>query len=125
MPRAPRKPRAKKPKRVKREWFTATIERTGLFARLDLKRGCQRVTLDVMKDGIGLEQLETDSSKVLRANRGDHLVLCGPAVDEIQDAVVVRIEPADRTEKLVVELGYGLLHPTTTTVRVLRGMRAA
>ena len=117
-------PRAKKPKKVTRDWFVADIAVGDGHAVLDPKRGSKRVIVELLADCV-VEHMTPEPMRVLRANIGDHLVLLGPALEELADATVMKIEPRDRTERLHVALGYGLLHRTTTSVHVLKGRRAA
>jgi hypothetical protein len=117
-------PRAKKPKRIRRDWFVADIVIHGGNAVIAPRKGAKRVVVEILGENI-VEVVTPEPQRELRANIGDHLVLLGPDVDEVQDATVTNVAIVERRDRLYVALGYGMLLPTTTRVHVLRGKRAA
>jgi hypothetical protein len=123
MPKLLAKPRKKQPKRSIRQWFTAAIAATGPFALVSPQRGGRRVVVELGEEMV--EKVFFEPFARLAVNIGDHLILCGPTIEETQGATVKRIQRDGDDEKLHVTLGYGgPLAPTTTTVHVMRGIRA-
>jgi hypothetical protein len=93
------------------------------MAILSPKRGCRVVTIEIGPDSI-TETVANDRSAVLRADIGDHLLLVGAGVDEVQDAEVLRVELDGFAERLHVRLGYGALAANTNAVHVTYGRKA-
>lgn len=114
--------RTKKPKRCTRSWFAADLAVEGDRGVLAPRRGAHRVVV-VLGEDID-EHITAEPHRELRANLGDHLILCGRTPEETQDAEVVRVEQDGHRDRLHVRLGYGgPVHPGA--VRVLHGRRAA
>lgn len=112
--------RNKKPRTHARQWFTASIFVDGDRATLDPKRGCQRDVIDA--DGNKVSSTH-EPQQTLRANLGDHLILCGATVEETVDAEVVGVAAEQWRERLHVRISYGQIK--STTVHVTKGRRAA
>jgi len=66
-------------KRCDRQWFVADIAVNQNYAVLSPRRGCHRVVVVLAEE---IEETVTPEPHVtLRANKGDHLILCGPSID--------------------------------------------
>lgn len=83
-------------------------------ARLTVKRGCERRTLD--KDGNRVAETY-EGSAALWANPGDKIIVLGPAVHEVAMARIVTVYPSG--DCCYVHFTAGSIEPTTKTVKVL------
>lgn len=105
-----------------RYWYTATYRaHDGQHGVLEPHRGGRVVVVD-------LETLEEktnarDSTLVLRAREGDHLILCGPGIEENASAVVVHVEPRGWTDRIHVQLHCGVVRDGE--IAVIKAGRAA
>lgn len=115
--------KAKRSKRSVREWFKAAVTLLGdARAILSPRRGCHRVVVELGEDIV--EKITPEGHRILVANLGDRLILCGPDIGETCSAVIVRVEPDGYRERLHVVLEHGAIAATTAEVRVLRARRA-
>ena len=108
----------KKPKRSARSWFKAAVAQLlGDRAILVPRRGCQRVVVEIGEHIV--ERVTREPHRLLVANVGDKLLVCGPTIAETIGATVLRVEQEGYVERLHVALG-GELAQTTTMVNVLK-----
>lgn len=104
-------------KKCVREWFVGEL-RNGV---LTPKRGCTRV---VVRVGADIDETShREPHRVLTANIGDRLILCGANVDQLQSAEVRRVEIDGWSSRLHLSLGYGAVNDGT--VHILKAGKAA
>lgn len=115
------------PRRAKRvvfEWFQAAIRQLDKQAVLQPIRGCTRRVVELGEEIV--EKTTNEPGRQLMVNVGDHLILCGPTVDEVQGAEVRWIEAKGYRVTLHVSLGYGgPIARSTTSVHLLKTRKSA
>lgn len=120
-----------KPRQSTRYWFHATYKAfDGQHGVLEPKRGGRVVVTELpasIDEGECKETMNAhDSTLRLRCKEGDHLILCGGSLHDVEQtcsAVVMHVEPRGWTDRIHVRLQFGVVKDGD--VVVLKAGRAA